>query len=78
MTIAEMKASIAKIEKMKKRGLLSVEEAEDRINQFIDEALPSESVLDEESWRRMEQRRLAKRRMWRFLLSESKTANEIL
>ena len=74
--VAEMKANIDRVCRMTMRGALTPEEAETRIIELIDNALPREAIIGDESWRRMEQRRLAMRRMWRFLLEETSEANE--
>ena len=78
MTVKEMKQQIDRVEKMAIRGLLTASQAERRIGQLIDEALPEEAILDEEIWKRMEQRRLAERRKWRFLLTLTKTSLEVI
>lgn len=78
MTVKEMKQQIDRIEKMAIRGLLTASQAERRIGQLIDEALPEEAILDEEIWKRMEQRRLAERRKWRFLLTLTKSSLEVI
>ena len=78
MTVGEMKERIDRIEKMAKLGFLSASEAEQRISQLIDETLPEEAILDEEIWKRMEQRRLAERRKWRFLLTMTKSSCEVI
>lgn len=78
MTAKEMKQQIDRVEKMAIRGFLTASEAERRIGKLIDEALPEESILDEEIWKRMEQRRLAERRKWRFLLTMTKSSCEVI
>jgi len=78
MNIKEMKIKISCTEKLAIRGLLSYNEAEQQISMIIDKYLPVESVLDEESWRRMEQRRLAERRKWRFLLKITSDHTEVV
>lgn len=78
MTVKEMKQQIDRVEKMAIRGLLTASQAERRIGQLIDEALPEEAILDEEIWKRMEQRRLAERRKWRFLLTLTKSSLEVI
>lgn len=73
MTLAEMKDSITRTEKIAKRGLLTPYEAERRITQLIDDTLPEDAFTSREGWVKiMEQRRLAERRKWRFLLSLTK------
>ena len=75
MTITEMKESIEKVERMTKRGLLTVYEAESRITDLIEEALPDSGfVTIAEFNERQKQRRLANRRKWKFLLDQSKEA----
>ena len=78
MNVKEMKFQIDRVEKMTNRGLLSASEAEEQIGNIIDKALPEEAILDDESWKRMEQRRLAERRKWRFLLSATKECSEVI
>lgn len=73
MTVQELKQQIERIENMAKRGLLSAEEAERRLTQLINEALPEQAFTASKKWLKlMEQRRLANRRKWRFLLSLTK------
>lgn len=73
MTVPELKQHTKRVENMAKRGLLSVEEAERRLTQLIDETLPEQAFTTPEKWEKlMEQRRLANRRKWRFLLSLTK------
>lgn len=73
MTVAEMKEKISRTEIMARRGLLTPREAELRITQLIDDPSLEETFTDAEGYLRlMEQRRLADRRKWRFLLSLTK------
>lgn len=71
--LKEMNEMISRVEIMARRGLLSVYEAELRITRLIDDTLPEPAFTSREEWERiMEQRRLLKRREWRFLLSLTK------
>lgn len=73
MTIKEMNNEIKRVESFQKRGFLSVYEAESSITQLIESVLPEQPFTTKEAWeKRMEQRRLAYRRMWRFLLDVTK------
>ena len=76
--VENMKAKISRTEMMARRGLLTPREAELRITQLIDEALVEDDFTsDEEHAKLMEQRRLADRRKWRFLLSLTKDKVEV-
>lgn len=77
MKTSEMRDRIRRVEIMAKRGLLTVREAEQRITQLIDETLVADEIMSrEEYFKIMEQRRLADRRKWKFLLSLTKERME--
>ena len=73
MKLSEMEEQIRRVEIMAKRGLLTAREAEQRITQLIDETLVADEIMSREKYFKiMEQRRLADRRKWKFLLSLTK------
>jgi len=78
MEIIEMYQNIERVEKLTKRGLLTVCEAEERINKFIENAFPWDAYTTAEKWEAlMKEKRLAHRRKWRFLLDLSKDIERI-
>lgn len=78
MTVMEMKEQISRTEKMARRGLLTAREAELRITRLIDDTLVEDAFTSREAWAELEeQRRLADRRKWRFLLSLTKDKVEV-
>ena len=71
--VAEMKEKISRTEKMARRGLLTAREAELRITRLIDDTLVEDAFTSREAWAKLEEeKRLADRRKWRFLLSLTK------
>ena len=75
-TVDQLNEAVEKVMRQTKRGLLSAEEAGNRIDALIDGMLPINAAYDSPymNWKAMEKRRLAKRREWRFLLESSKDA----
>ena len=78
MEMQEMSASIERVEKLTKRGLLTVCEAEKKITAIIDSFFPDEAYTTIDKWNELNQRkRLAHRRKWRFLLELSKDPERV-
>ena len=74
MGIMEMKEQIKRVEDMTLRGLLTPHECEQRIDYFIGQALPHDSNSDAKI---MQERRLAYRRKWRFMIELTKDPDRV-
>lgn len=74
-TLHDTLEAIKKAENMKRRGLLSVDEVQHKIESLIEEQYPSDMLslyTPETTAHCLEQKRMLKRRLWRFLLMETK------